>query len=317
MEAVRYEEFPDLPQEILAKRLFETERMERDEWLSSRRKGIGGSDVGAICGVNPYKSAMSVYLDKIGEAIPFDGNIATEIGNELEPYLRRKFTEWMKENEGIDIEVQEEKCIFQHPEQGFMFANLDGVFYHPEYGLCVLELKTANEFAKGSWEEDEVPDSYYLQVQHYLAVTGLQMAYIGYLIGNRKFDVKQIPRNDNVIANLIEIERNFWNENVRVKIPPMPDGSEDSAVALKTLYPESDGTIIELHHMQEERNRYKELGKQKKEIEQEMEAIKQRFMAEMKDAEIAFVGEKKVTWKVVTKKGYFVQPSANRQLRIY
>jgi hypothetical protein len=39
-------------------------------------------------------------------------------------------------------------------------------------------------------------------------------------------------------------------------------------------------------------------------------------MAAMGDAEIAFVGDKKVTWKVVKKKEYVVKASESRQMRI-
>ena len=33
----------------------------------NRTEGIGGSDVGAICGVNNYKTPLDVYMEKIGE----------------------------------------------------------------------------------------------------------------------------------------------------------------------------------------------------------------------------------------------------------
>ena len=39
------------------------------EWLRLRKSGIGGSDAGAICGVNPYSSAMKVFRDKTSESV--------------------------------------------------------------------------------------------------------------------------------------------------------------------------------------------------------------------------------------------------------
>lgn len=44
-----------------------TLEMPHEEWLRYRKKGIGGSDAGAICGVNKYRSAVSVFLDKTAE----------------------------------------------------------------------------------------------------------------------------------------------------------------------------------------------------------------------------------------------------------
>ena len=41
-----------------------TAGMAREEWLRLRKNGIGGSDAGAVCGLNPYSSPMNVYRDK-------------------------------------------------------------------------------------------------------------------------------------------------------------------------------------------------------------------------------------------------------------
>ena len=46
-----------------------TAGMDRQEWLKLRKEGIGGSDAGAICGLNPYASPMSVYQDKTSPEI--------------------------------------------------------------------------------------------------------------------------------------------------------------------------------------------------------------------------------------------------------
>ena len=48
----------------------------REEWLAIRKKGIGGSDAGAICGLNPYASPMNVYLDKTTEESDSEDNEA-------------------------------------------------------------------------------------------------------------------------------------------------------------------------------------------------------------------------------------------------
>ena len=35
-----------------------TAEMERDAWLQERTKGIGGSDVATVLGLNPYKTPL-------------------------------------------------------------------------------------------------------------------------------------------------------------------------------------------------------------------------------------------------------------------
>lgn len=240
-----------------------------------------------------------------------------ELGKELEPFLRRKFEKWMLKNESITIQVEEEPFMLQHPEYEWALANIDGKFEHPGKGLCGLELKTTAEYNRDYWKDDELPDFYYVQTQWYMGVTGLKTFYVGYLIGNRKFDAKEIPRNDEVIKTIFEQAKDFWFNNVLAKIPPAPIGLSSDTYTLKKLYPVEDGQVIELHEFRDKRDRFKELNKQKAEIEKEMEAIRQQFMAAMGEAKVAIVGDKKVVWKTIEKKGYYVKPSSSRQLRIY
>ena len=54
----------------MCKILAKTKDMTREEWLTLRKQGIGGSDAGAVCGLNPYVSPMDVYMDKSTEVIP-------------------------------------------------------------------------------------------------------------------------------------------------------------------------------------------------------------------------------------------------------
>ncbi len=298
-------------------KLVDTRTITHEEWLSWRKKGIGGSDVSSLLGLNPWRSPLALYYDKIGENEDEEESIAMELGKELEPFLRRKFEKWMLKNEGIAIEVEEEPFMMQHPEYVWALANIDGKFEHPEKGLCGLELKTTNEFARNLWQDDELPSYYYVQTQWYMAVTGIETFYVGYLIGNRKFDAKEIPRNDEVIEEMLRQAKNFWHDHVLAKIPPAPIGLGSDTDTLKKLYPEEDGQVVELHEYQEKRDKYKELNKQKAEIEKELEAIKQQFMAAMGESEVAIVGDRKVTWKTVSRKGFTVKPSSSRQLRIY
>ena len=44
------------------KKLVSTAGLDKREWLLYRKQGIGGSDAGAICGLNSYRTAMQVYL---------------------------------------------------------------------------------------------------------------------------------------------------------------------------------------------------------------------------------------------------------------
>lgn len=75
------------------KKLISTLGMPREEWLQYRKQGIGGSDAGAICGLNPYSSAMSVYRDKVSSELSDVDNESMHQGHELEAYVARRFSE--------------------------------------------------------------------------------------------------------------------------------------------------------------------------------------------------------------------------------
>lgn len=296
----------------------DTREITHSEWLGWRKKGIGGSDISSLLGLNPWRSPLALYYDKVGENEENEEeSIAMELGKELEPFLRDKFEKWMLKNELIAIIVEEEPFMMQHPEHEWALANIDGKFEHPEKGLCGLELKTTNEFARKEWEDDELPVHYYAQIQWYMGVTGIQNFYVGYLIGNRKFDAKHVPRNDEVIEEILKQAKDFWQDHVLTEIPPAPIGLGSDTDTLKKMYPVGDGDIVELHDYQDKRDKYKELMGVKKELDQEIEAIKQEFMAAMGESEVAVVGDKKVTWRTINRKGFYVEPSSSRQLRIY
>ena len=75
------------------KKLVSTLNLNRDEWMKYRKQGIGGSDAGAICGLNPYTTAMHVYYDKTSETVSDTDSEAMRQGRDLEDYVAQRFME--------------------------------------------------------------------------------------------------------------------------------------------------------------------------------------------------------------------------------
>ena len=213
--------------------LANTQTMTHTQWLDERKKGIGGSDAGAILGANRYKNPVALWLEKTGQAEPDPAGEAAEWGNILEPVIADRF----EKITGIKIE----KCdaLLQHPQYSFMLANVDRLIYDERRGL---ECKNVSLRKAQEWEDDEIPDSYYAQCQHYMAVTGLEGWYIAALINGNHFIHKYIPRNDEFILALIDAEQKFWH-CVQEKV--MPE-CELNADVLKKLYPTSNGLTVTL-----------------------------------------------------------------------
>ena len=215
--------------------------MNNENFHNERLKGIGGSDVPVLLGKSPYKTPYQLYLEKLGllEPEPEPDNGPLYFGKRLESMILQEFCERM----GKEIVIAD--LFYKHPDNEFMVGHLDAMIPH---GGDIEEAKTSGQYMASDWGEeltDEVPEPYILQCQHYMAITGAKMAWLPVLIGGNDFRVYRIFRNDNLINNLIEIEKSFWFDNVLAKNTPPVDSSDRTAKALTKLFPRDTGETIE------------------------------------------------------------------------
>ena len=214
---------------MFANVLVETERLSREEWLKWRKRGIGGSDVSCLLGINKWKSEIELWLDKTNQTNePPVENEAMEWGNIMEPIIRNHFAEITGKP------VVELKAMLQHPEYPFMLADVDGITVDDDNNPAILEIKTASEFKRSDWDEG-VPAYYETQVQHYLCVTGVKKAYVAVLIGGNSFKIYEVDADEEIQSMLIAVEKNFWNK-VQNMIRPEMDGSDAAKDLLDKLY---------------------------------------------------------------------------------
>lgn len=245
-----------------------------DDWHTLREKRIGGSDVGAILGVNPYKSIIDVYIDKT-EGSTFKGNNATHWGHMLEGTIIKEFASRHKELQVFDAPFS--------IVDNFLIANLDAVLRDKENGdFGVLEIKTTSLWNKKEWEEDTIPQSYYAQVQHYLMLSGYKFAYVAVLIGGQEYKEFKVERSEEDIALIREKATEFYKENILKQIPPMPDGSDAYMDYLKkkALDIEND-EVIEFSYLEEKAQKVKDLGKEINSLKKEQDLLKEQIMLEL------------------------------------
>lgn len=272
--------------------LVNTLNIDHEEWLRQRQKGIGGSDAAAIAGLNPWKSPISVYLDKIGESEPIEDNERMRIGRDLEDYVAKRFSE------ATGLKIRRKNAILQHPEYEFMIANIDRDIVGKDEGL---ECKVTNSYAKKEWEA-EIPPHYEIQCHHYMMVTGYKAWWIAVLIGNEKFIYKRIERDEDIITSLKQIEYDFWHNHVIPKKMPAPDGSGAAAEIIKEMYPTSKPeSIIELSSKKFESKlqRLDEIKELMSKLDEEKKKIEQEIQVEMGENELALIGDRQIIWKTV------------------
>lgn len=191
--------------------LVSTKELDREEWLQERRKGIGGSDAAKVLGVSRWGGPLSVYLEKKGLYIPDDPGEPAYWGTVLEDVVAREF------EKRSGLRVQRQNKIFSNPDYPWMLANIDRRIVGQNKGL---ECKTASNFMGDEWEGDELPDSYYIQIQHYMAVMGWESCWVACLIGGQRYVQKEVQRNPELINTIIDKEREFWEEHFLKDVPP-------------------------------------------------------------------------------------------------
>lgn len=211
--------------------LVSTGNLPYEDWLEYRKAGIGGSDASVVCGVSRYKSPVELWMEKTGQLPSQETGEAAYWGNLLEALVREEFTK------RTGIAVTKPTVLYQSVEHPFMLANVDGLCQDPVHGPCIFEAKTASAYKVGEWK-DAIPDEYMVQIQHYMAVTGYQGAYIAVLIGGNTFRWRFVERDEELIAMLVSLEAGFW-EHVRKGTPPALDGSDASARFLAERFPNS------------------------------------------------------------------------------
>lgn len=271
----------------------QTNGISREDWLKYRTAGIGGSDAAAILGLNKWSSPVKVYLEKTGQLESDEAGEAAYWGTVLEDIVAREFSN------RTGLKVKRRNAMLQHPEHSFMLANVDRLIVGERVGL---ECKTASEYLKSEWEEEEIPASYLIQCQHYMAVTGYTAWWIAVLIGGNKFTYKKIERDEEIIQYLIREEKNFWENHVLANIPPMMDGSEASTTLLKSLYPISEPASetelpLEADMLIEELESTKEEAKL---FEERINTLENRLKSMIGEHEIGIASDHIVSWKTVT-----------------
>ncbi len=282
----------------MAKIIASTENLPYKEWLELRKQGIGGSDTSVVCGINKYKSPVELWLEKTNQLPYQEAGEAAYWGTQLEPIVKSEFTK------RTGIVVKDLKQLLQSEEHPFMLANLDGVCEHPDFGSCVFEAKTASAFKAGEWEND-IPDGYMLQIQHYMAVTGFKGAYIAVLIGGNSFRWKFVERDDELIAILVNLETDFW-KHVQDNTPPLLDGSEASAKFLADKFADSksDSKIDLPDNAADLILQYETAKERLDEITEQKQRVENLLKQMLGNNEIGTIGDNVVTWKSISQERF-------------
>jgi predicted phage-related endonuclease len=211
-----------------------------------RLTGVGASEVGAICGIDPRRSAFDVYASKVGLLKRGDPTGRMKMGKRLE----RVIAEMYGEDTGRPVQWFDETMVNRsRPWQlcspdafivkpgGVVTKNEEWPKDQAEFGL---DCKNSAADQWDHWGEsgtDLVPDTIAVQCQWSCSVTDLPEWHVAALIGGFDLRVYRIVRDPAIEEMLIEQVDLFWRNSVLARVPPPIESTDAAREYLRQRYP--------------------------------------------------------------------------------
>lgn len=269
-----------------------------------RKTYLGGSDISAIVGADPYASPLTVYNRKLGIAEKEEPSFAMLRGAELEPGIMKLYARTR------EVFLGEAGVTPPHPLFPFLKGNYDRTRLDKKGGkpVVLVEAKTASIRQAHKWGEpgtgeNKVPVNYYLQANYYCGLMGMEaFEIVALLMWKDDLQVYEFPFDADTFEMCCEEGARFWFDHVETRTPPPPEPSKSTQADLVNLFPQGTGEVVEA--TPELEALYKEafeLNKVVKTGSARLDEIKQQFQFYAKDAS-AIKCEDGVV-KVVDKKG--------------
>ena len=122
----------------MARKIADTKKMTREEWVNLRKSSIGGSDAASCVNMNSYCSLLTLYAEKKGLSKEKEASEAMRIGTDLEQYVAERFSE------KTGKKVRNDNYMYADDDYDFITANIDRKVVGENAGL---ECKTMGSFA--------------------------------------------------------------------------------------------------------------------------------------------------------------------------
>jgi putative phage-type endonuclease len=282
----------------------------REQW-EARKKYIGGSDAAAVLGLSrpQWGTLLSVWAEKTGR-VPYEEaqTLQQWYGTELEPIVAKRFTI----ETGKKVRPNNNKVTF-HRKYPFIGCQTD---YWLDGEDAILECKTVTAFKADEWSNEEIPTEYLIQAYHMIACTNIPLVYVAVLIGNHKFEIREVKRDKHIIDNLIAKEVSFWEKYVVTGEMPAEISYGDTDLLYRLFpMPEPEPEIElpdEVNVLCEDLEAMKQ---DRSSLEGRIGQQQNKIKAMLKDALRGSTGLWQVTWSLVEKPEHIVKATSYRQLR--
>lgn len=259
------------------------------EQLELRKLGIGGSEIAAIAGMNPWASPFDIYMRKKG-LVSDSSSFDTERGQFFEPAI----IEWYKHRTKRNVNP----CpTLQHKEHPIVIATPDGISIQND--VRGLEVKAPNWRTAEHWGEsgtDQIPDYYVPQTMWEAAVLGVNAVDVAALIDG-DLRIYTIAHSPKLFEALVDIAERFWRDHIVADNPPPPDGSQRARDWLTKRYPRVVHDLMDAtEEMQTLARLYVECREREKIDAEAKDIAGNRLRALIGDRQGAIAEGVKITW---------------------
>lgn len=285
----------------------------RETWLQARSGSIGASLSAGIMGADRWNTELRIYGELTGDLPPKEQTMAMKMGNRLEPVIAGLYAD---EAQAVCIDPGE-FTIQRSPLFPWLHCTVDRFisFSRAHRDLPgVLEEKAPGSHMADDWA-DGIPLGVQIQIQHQLAVTGLEWGSAAALIGGQTFVWGDVERNQAFIDELLKQTREFW-ERVNNREPPEAQAAD--VTTLRLLYEKYEpatsimlpGAAVTHDEMMQQ------LAEEIKTAERARNWHKAKLLEMIGPNEIGELpGGGSYTWKTVNRKAHEVKASSHRELR--
>jgi putative phage-type endonuclease len=210
---------------------------DRDGWLAARRRYLTASDAASVLGHSPWRSRLDVWLDKRGEAAPFDESERMRLGRLLEPAILRRYAL------DTDLVVHPNDLLHASDAHPWIACTPDAIVMDSGKQAGLAQAKATSSVS--SWPDGQPPIYYQIQAAVEMAVMDAPWDDFPTLIAGADYTCPRVERHaaaeDAILSELHE----FWERYVVTGLTPPPASENDMKVWAR-LVPPVERKIVSL-----------------------------------------------------------------------
>lgn len=197
-----------------------------------RREFLGASEVAAVCGLCPFRSALDIWAIKKGYMEDVS-SVAADMGQIFEAPLLAYYAR----RHGRTLT---QPGTLKHPTFPWLAATPDSLT------ACQRNVQAKIVGRNMVWHwDDGCPDYVQAQTQAEMCVAGMPVTDVVTCLGGTDYREFTIERHDAAIGYLVEICERFWRDNIEGNVMPEIDGSDTARRLLQARFPNPTAGMLE------------------------------------------------------------------------